>query len=645
MSLATTPRQLNDGTTIPPIGFGTAGLRGEDAIAAVTSALENGYRLIDTAVNYGNEVEVGEAIRRSGVPRDEIVVTSKIPGRHHAYDDAITSTRESLERLGLDRIDVHLIHWPNPAQEKYHETWRALVQLRDDGLVRSPGVSNFTRAHLDEGHRRHRRDAGAQPDRAAPVLPAGGDARRRRRARRPHRVVEPDGQAAGAVRRASRSGRPPRRTASRPARWCCAGSSSSAPCRSRSPRPRPGSARTSTSTASSSPTTRWLRSRLSPGRTAGCSAATPTATRSSEPKVASAPTTPYLRVDLDRLRRNVRSTAEWATTHRLALRPHVKTHKSPGDRPAPARPRARSASPWRRWARPRSSPSTAAPTSSSPIRSTSRSGPPSGCAAWRERGRVAIGVDSVEGAARAGRLPRAVRRRGGRRGRLRPAPHRLPARGGGLGGRRRRPGRAHGARGVHLPGAQLRARRDGDRSGGRGPRAGHRARGRRARGARGVCGQRRLDTELRPSRHRCRSPRPGPGVYVFGDAQQWELGSMPPESIALTCRATVVSLAGGRVVLDAGSKALAADRAAYSTGSGRLLDHPEARIVQLSEHHAVVDLAGRTAPPGRQPARRRPEPLLRRGQPRRRPVGRGARRPAALAGRRPGAERLSRATP
>lgn len=150
MGLATTPRQLNDGTTLPPIGFGTAGLRGEDAIEAVTSALENGYRLIDTAVNYGNEVEVGEAIRRSGLPRDEIVVTSKIPGRHHAYDDAITSTRESLERLGLARIDVHVIHWPNPSQEKYHETWRALVQLRDDGLVRSPGVSNFTRAHMEK---------------------------------------------------------------------------------------------------------------------------------------------------------------------------------------------------------------------------------------------------------------------------------------------------------------------------------------------------------------------------------------------------------------------------------------------------------------------------------------------------------------
>jgi len=148
MSLATTPRQLNDGTTIPPIGFGTAGLRGEDAIAAVTSALENGYRLIDTAVNYGNEVEVGEAIRRSGLPRDEIVVTSKIPGRHHAYDDAITSVRESLDRLGLERTDLHLIHWPNPDQGKYVEAWRALVQLQKDGLVRSIGVSNFTEEHL-----------------------------------------------------------------------------------------------------------------------------------------------------------------------------------------------------------------------------------------------------------------------------------------------------------------------------------------------------------------------------------------------------------------------------------------------------------------------------------------------------------------
>jgi D-serine deaminase-like pyridoxal phosphate-dependent protein len=87
-----------------------------------------------------------------------------------------------------------------------------------------------------------------------------------------------------------------------------------------------------------------------------------------------------------------------------------------------------------------------------------------------------------------------------------------------------------------------------------------------------------------------------PGVYVFGDAQQWELGTMGPESLALTCRATVVSHAGGRAVLDSGSKALGADRAAYSTGFGRLLEHPDARLVQLSEHHAVADLGGAPLP-------------------------------------------------
>ena len=104
--------------------------------------------MLDTAVNYENEAEVGEAVRRSGLPRDEIVVASKIPGRHHAYDDAIASVRGSLERLGLERTDLHLIHWPNPSQGTYVEAWRALVQLQKDGLVRSIGVSNFTEEHL-----------------------------------------------------------------------------------------------------------------------------------------------------------------------------------------------------------------------------------------------------------------------------------------------------------------------------------------------------------------------------------------------------------------------------------------------------------------------------------------------------------------
>jgi 2,5-diketo-D-gluconate reductase A len=139
---------LNDGTTLPAIGFGTYPLRGEAGTSAIVSALEAGYRLIDTAVNYENEFEVGEAIRRSGLPRDEVLVASKIPGRHHAYDDAIASVRESLQRLGVEQTDLHLIHWPNPSQGTYVEAWRALVQLQKDGLVRSIGVSNFTEEHL-----------------------------------------------------------------------------------------------------------------------------------------------------------------------------------------------------------------------------------------------------------------------------------------------------------------------------------------------------------------------------------------------------------------------------------------------------------------------------------------------------------------
>ena len=105
---------LNDGTELPAVGFGTTGLQGAEGLQSLLSAIKTGYRLIDTAVNYGNEMTVGEAVRRSGVPRQELRVTSKLPGRHHAYDDAIVSAHESIGRLGLDHIDLHLIHWPNP---------------------------------------------------------------------------------------------------------------------------------------------------------------------------------------------------------------------------------------------------------------------------------------------------------------------------------------------------------------------------------------------------------------------------------------------------------------------------------------------------------------------------------------------------
>jgi 2,5-diketo-D-gluconate reductase A len=146
--MSTPTYTLNDDNVIPAVGFGTYPLKGDDGIEAMRSAIDSGYRLLDTAVNYENEEEVGEAVRRSGVARDEIMLASKIPGRHHGYDDAIASTKESLKRLGVDHLDLHLIHWPNPSVDKYVEAWSALVELRKQGLVRSIGVSNFTEEHL-----------------------------------------------------------------------------------------------------------------------------------------------------------------------------------------------------------------------------------------------------------------------------------------------------------------------------------------------------------------------------------------------------------------------------------------------------------------------------------------------------------------
>jgi len=143
-----TPLTLNDGTTLPRTGFGTYPLRGEDGIEAMVSALRLGYRHLDSAVNYENEAEVGEALRRSGVAREEVVVATKIPGRFHAKDLALQSLRDSAHRLGLEQIDLALIHWPNPSRDLYGQAWQALVEAQQEGLVRSIGVSNFTEAHL-----------------------------------------------------------------------------------------------------------------------------------------------------------------------------------------------------------------------------------------------------------------------------------------------------------------------------------------------------------------------------------------------------------------------------------------------------------------------------------------------------------------
>ncbi len=141
---------LNDGTWFPELGLGTYNLRGEEGIAAAVAAIDSGYRLLDTAVNYENEREIGEAVRRSGLDRDELLVTSKIPGRHHGREEAKASIEASLRELGLDRIDLQLIHWPNPTVGKYVDTWRGMIEARERGLVRSIGVSNFTEAMLAE---------------------------------------------------------------------------------------------------------------------------------------------------------------------------------------------------------------------------------------------------------------------------------------------------------------------------------------------------------------------------------------------------------------------------------------------------------------------------------------------------------------
>ena len=139
---------LNDGTTLPDVGFGTYPLRGDVGTAAVLSALDLGYRLIDTAVNYRNEDAVGRAIAQTPVPREEIVVTTKLPGRDHGYDETLASFDRSAAALGLDVVDLYLIHWPNPSVGKFVDAYRAMVRLQEEGRVRSVGVSNFTEEHL-----------------------------------------------------------------------------------------------------------------------------------------------------------------------------------------------------------------------------------------------------------------------------------------------------------------------------------------------------------------------------------------------------------------------------------------------------------------------------------------------------------------
>ncbi|WP_422748414.1 aldo/keto reductase [Mycobacterium sp. WMMD1722] len=139
---------LNDDNTIPVIGLGVGELSEDEAQRSVSTALEAGYRLIDTAAVYGNEAAVGRAVNASGIPREEIFVTTKLAVADLGFQSSQDAIRASLERLGLDYVDLYLIHWPAGEQGKYVDSWGGMMKSRQDGLARSIGVCNFHEEHL-----------------------------------------------------------------------------------------------------------------------------------------------------------------------------------------------------------------------------------------------------------------------------------------------------------------------------------------------------------------------------------------------------------------------------------------------------------------------------------------------------------------
>lgn len=150
---------LNDGLSIPAIGLGTYKMNGNAGVQSITSAIDSGYRLLDSAYNYENEGTVGEAVRKTGVQRQDLIITSKLPGRYHQYDLAVQTIQESLYRANLDYYDLYLIHWPNPKQDVYVEAWQALIDAKRWGLVRSIGTSNFLPEHIE----RLEKETGVKP--------------------------------------------------------------------------------------------------------------------------------------------------------------------------------------------------------------------------------------------------------------------------------------------------------------------------------------------------------------------------------------------------------------------------------------------------------------------------------------------------
>lgn len=148
--MATVPTiTLNDGASIPQLGFGVWQVPAEDAEKVVAEALKVGYRHLDNAAVYGNEEGVGRAIAASGVPREELFITTKVWVNDFKAGNTKQALRTSLEKLGVDYVDLYLIHWPSPADEAYLDAWKAMEEMQAEGLIRSIGVSNFLPEHLD----------------------------------------------------------------------------------------------------------------------------------------------------------------------------------------------------------------------------------------------------------------------------------------------------------------------------------------------------------------------------------------------------------------------------------------------------------------------------------------------------------------
>ena len=219
--------ELRNRADIPTLGIGTSPLRGDDSVRQIEAAIEAGYRLIDTAENYHNEEAVGEGIRASGIDRDELFLTTKFNRRWHSIDGVREAYDASRKRLGVDYLDLLLVHWPNPDQDRYVEAVQGLQKLLESGDLRAIGVCNYKPAHLQ----RVLDETGIIPE-VNQIQLSPYSTRDDSRAYHASTASSPSpgarsGRPATSCATTRRSDGSPRRTTSRPPRWCCAGTCSS----------------------------------------------------------------------------------------------------------------------------------------------------------------------------------------------------------------------------------------------------------------------------------------------------------------------------------------------------------------------------------------------------------------------------------